>query len=144
MPTLKFRAWHRKHEQMLTVTYLDIAGGDTGKPWLGVAEDIGRDACHYDPGEPSHACDLSEVELMQSTGLKDKNGVEIFEGDVLKSGNDTGIAVVWDGRTAGFGLDKMNWAYRHYFAEAVDSDDCLVIGKIYENPELLAGKESGG
>lgn len=78
--------------------------------------------------------------LIRSTGLHDREGKEIWEGDVLSCGDDSGIVVVWDERTAGFGLDKIGWAFRHFFAEALDSRDSAVIGNIHSHPHLLPVK----
>lgn len=76
--------------------------------------------------------------LMQFTGLKDKNGKEIYEGDILSNKDTDGNMVVnWCPISAGFCLDKKGWMFSHYFKEAVDANQCEVIGNIYENPELL-------
>lgn len=84
--------------------------------------------------------------LMQSTGLKDKNGVEIFEGDVVKNLVDNGFDYV-DGfgvvrfQQGGFVIDYNNldtefeWLYY-----AQDEGEIEIIGSIYENPELLEGE----
>jgi len=66
--------------------------------------------------------------IMQFTGLKDKNGKEIYEGDRL---ND-GITIIWRDDLASFALRKDDWMYDHYFGEAVDPGKCEVIGNIYE------------
>lgn len=76
--------------------------------------------------------------FMQYTGLEDKNGKEIFEGDVVMWGGDElPVIVVWSECYAGFGLRRAGWMYTHFFGEAVDPTDCEVIGNIHENPELL-------
>ena len=76
--------------------------------------------------------------VMQYTGLKDKNGKEIYEGDVLEIDNDSPPLVVgWGNKFASFVLDKYGWASSHYFMEGCDNKDSQVIGNIHENPELL-------
>lgn len=75
--------------------------------------------------------DKDEVVLMRSTGLKDKNGVEIFEGAILKDDWESG-KVVYD-------PDRAMWrVYDKDFDDAL-SDWWMgrVVGNIYENPELL-------
>lgn len=79
-----------------------------------------------------------DFEVMQYTGLKDKNGREIYEGDWLKifGGVNSGrkCAVVWESEKACFrGNGNFLWQYLDKF-EGVEFE---VIGNIYENPELL-------
>ena len=78
-----------------------------------------------------------EFILMQYTGLKDKNGREIYEGDIL-IGKERElicvVTVVWD--RSGY------WTYKGYSKELrggylTDLRRVEVIGNIYENPELL-------
>lgn len=86
----------------------------------------------------------NDLHLMQSTGLLDKNGTEIFEGDVLSTYTDN--LVIKRDNLLGFYVEVDE--KREYFAEIVDIEylDLFakdfgvaveVLGNIYENPELL-------
>lgn len=83
----------------------------------------------------------SDVEVMQYTGLKDSNGNEIYEGDIVKIedyfGEDIIGRVIYDEATAGYVFHKGN--ERNYFQMTLDLEGYVhyVIGNIYENPELL-------
>ena len=85
----------------------------------------------------------SDFILMQSTGIKDKNGKEIFEGDVVKykvGCNTFTEEVVYDKNFAGFGVKDADAVIIFTFgelAEDVDLHSLEVVGNIYENPELL-------
>jgi len=76
--------------------------------------------------------DFSYSDKLQFTGLRDKNGVEIYEGDILLTSVKIKYVVEWDRDWACFksetGVYKLN-TYGYAFAE--------VIGNIYQNPELL-------
>jgi uncharacterized phage protein (TIGR01671 family) len=74
--------------------------------------------------------------LMQYIGLKDKNDKEIFEGDLVKHGEEL-MMVSFSERFASFGLTKKGWLHFHFFGEAADHRDCEVVGNIYMNKELL-------
>lgn len=86
----------------------------------------------------------NEVELMQSTGLKDKNGKEVFEGDIITNGIET--EDIKNHQTLGFYtvLDDREYFLSNGisvedFEEYADefSQIAKIIGNIYENPELL-------
>ncbi len=74
----------------------------------------------------------------QFTGLKDKNGSEIFEGDILRSSVGAIYIVEWDGENArylGFTIGKERRIV--YVGREPKSE---IIGNIHDNPELLKGE----
>jgi uncharacterized phage protein (TIGR01671 family) len=75
------------------------------------------------------------VVIEQYTGLKDKNGKEIYEGDILDSITGRPLVVAWVDSPAGFDLlfnkDAPISLYANYAAKSE------IIGNIHENPELL-------
>lgn len=83
----------------------------------------------------------SELILMQSTGLFDKNGKEIFDGDVVKMAKDvysepTYYEVVRH-RGGAYRLESKKHGCELWLRHA----DCEVVGNVYENPELLEEKK---
>lgn len=85
---------------------------------------------------------LRKYYIMQYTGLKDKNGKEIYEGDILEhksnfSDKSDFAKVYWDKNTAGF-----DWTAKDIALNFVESATKRfeVIGNIYENPELIIKK----
>ena len=82
---------------------------------------------------------FEDVELLQYTGLKDKNGKEVYEGDVFIHNNHK-FEVVWDStRFIGLDNNRSGKGYCCYVDSHYKdgSSSIEVIGNIYENPELL-------
>ena len=96
-----------------------------------------------------HFCtgDDEDVEFMQSTGLKDKNSVEIYEGDILKLNAiflapDDKIGYLEYSPKYGYSIIfEGNRLYRQEFWASTNKLNYEVIGNIYENPELLKGAD---
>ena len=85
-----------------------------------------------------------KIPLMQYTGLKDKNGVEIYEGDIVHISNEWGectdhhIAYFGDRDYPAFDLVPSLDAESNGLSHCIGGDyEIEVIGNIYENPELL-------
>ena len=68
-------------------------------------------------------------ELMQFTGLLDKNGKEIYEGDVIRWGAKKSKAVQWNNHRNG-------WNFQDHQKNYTPTILWEIIGNIYENPEL--------
>jgi len=123
----RFRAWHKTWEEMGKVKRIrfDDEGNVTTVLFRG-----------RDLGTNTHA---DEIELMQSTGLCDKEGTEVFEGDILHHQIQTEYTFIvkYDkdkGRWYGDGLSR---TYRIDIAKRFLPHYYKVIGNIYENQELL-------
>lgn len=84
-----------------------------------------------------------EFELMQSIGLIDENGKEIFEGDIVKDGGEDVGVVVYDKECGAYGLKYKSNVILTFenIDELGDWKGSAVIGNIYENPELLEEEE---
>jgi len=91
-----------------------------------------NEALEFAHKNPDAIDELDYIEWMQFTGLLDKHGKEIYEGDILKTSTGNCL-VIWD--------DDGLWGFddRHplYFSGINQRE---VIGNIYENKELFEGK----
>lgn len=132
--TIKFRAWDKKNDYY--ADYEDIEEEITAQAIDGWRSEDGGTSFTLDYG-------IKDFELEQYTGLKDKNGKEIYEGDILEFTKDPVQAVViWNRPHAEFQIkwldckveDSLSW-HLH------DHGGAEVIGNIHENPELIGGEE---
>ena len=124
---IKFRAWDKGFNRMLM--------GVGVHPHICCIHDNYRKG---EIGSYTISPEFVSYELMQFTGITDRNGVEIYEGDVLKFDGSIIGAVTFE--AAEFIVGKGVNA-RALCAIAHIADEVLeIIGNIYENPELLEAK----
>ncbi|GAB6719081.1 hypothetical protein BOVMAS33_07390 [Streptococcus uberis] len=86
---------------------------------------------------------FNDIILMQSTGLFDKNGVEIFEGDVVEyiDGEFSFIGKVIKSPLGTYVTGSDNHSFEDFTDETTMVSDVSVVGNIYENPDLLESVE---
>ena len=122
---LKYRAWLKQHDVMVDdVTDMTFEEGNL--------EFIGRRTSN---GVSLQYC-ADDINLMQSTGLKDKNGKEIFEGDILASETYPVNGAVEYRAKLGMWVNCLKeYSYYEYLGNV--ASDRKIIGNIYENPEFL-------
>lgn len=123
---IKFRVWHRGLGRMMLIKNMWFQDGSVEE--LELNDAVMND---YITAYPD------EIELMQSTGLKDKNGKEIFEGDILYgyAGEDFWEIVEFD-TEEGKWIRKDIW-YNSKLGLSENNEFMEIVGNIYENPELL-------
>lgn len=124
---IKFRAWDKENKLMFPHKLIDQYDKDDFMLWGDIFS--GQD---------------KTVELMQFTGLKDKNGKEIYEGDVVRYttphlDHPRDFKIVFnDGMFCQIELSPRGYVDEGEEAGMwIDWEDITIIGNIYENPELL-------
>jgi len=137
MREIKFRAWDRTNKIMLIDKDLWIHI----YPQKDIKEDSVSNIPDYHIGEQPNDVSYdarTDLEIMQFTGLKDKNGKEIYEGDICQCEDDKVFIEFSDGAYWFMYNKNDGFTYDWAIANSQWSDkDIEVIGNIYENPELL-------
>lgn len=122
MREIKFRAFLKKEKCICKVLAVELNRGLDGTLQV-----------EY-PDGAKITLNLRSVELMQYTGNKDKNGKEIYEGDIVKTFEEP-FFVFYSPEHFCYLLKDVDG-----YLETMKSYRTQVLGNIYENPELLEGK----
>lgn len=119
MREIKFRAWFGKFKEMYTVKMIDLQ----------------KEIAYFDK---YNYRSFYDIELMQYTGLYDKKGKEIYEGDIVKLRANHGIGVVkYYDEWGAFVIEYIKPRPLAVLGMNYYKEDIEVLGNIYENPELL-------
>lgn len=123
----KFRLWNRITSQLHIVDglYFDA-----------------REAEYVDDDNVLRFVGFKNIDLMQSTGLKDKNGKEVFIGDIVKCTRGCSHEVYLEKEYGGTFIGGMPAIYlKGLLSGYAWTEDEEIIGNVYENKELLEDKE---
>lgn len=119
MREIKFRAWDEQNKIMHNEVEF-IRSGTEGNDWILFKSDKQKLECENVLNNPYFQ---QQINIMQYTGLKDKNEIEIYEGDIVY--------------LSGIGLTEIEFPFIDLYQACYENDIGAIIGNIYENPELL-------
>jgi len=157
MREIKFRAWDKKRKKMI-YDYIEDKSMDRDDTYIMIELDGTVHAYDSDDagknGLWEHENDNFDLEVMQYTGLKDKNGKEIYEGDIIRDDWLGTAEIRYNDIIAGYWA-KLFKRKKYVSMNDIDSEyiditllaenvgekagkiEQEVIGNIYENPELV-------
>jgi len=116
---IKFRAWNGNYKQMKEVFGTDLKGKR-------VFLDINLMSWWM----------FNHCKLMQYTELKDKNGKEVYEGDIVQDSNGKRYVIKWGINSNGY-IAQTSAVHCNVYSSYHLVPKTEVVGNIYENPELI-------
>jgi uncharacterized phage protein (TIGR01671 family) len=141
MRDIKFRAWDILRGKMAydvqneydTITGVRFEDGEEpGEDSFGEYLRKREASKYYD--------DQARYIVEQYTGLKDKHGIDIYEGDIFLGYFNHNEVVSWEDDSSGF-YPFTAPAYGGYEWENLNPEDCEILGNIHKNPELMEAKD---
>jgi len=136
MREIKFRAWD-KEKNAFYAPIFEACKGNLDELLVSFSGELIRRTL----GQTEHESVFPDRYILtQYTGLKDKNGKEIYEGDIIQfgKGNVSDIdIVVWSENGGGWWTKKGASLHTELTASENDNNPAEIIGNIYENPELV-------
>lgn len=128
MREIKFRAWDKELKFIV----------DSSRYLLGMDGNA-----FFDNNDSSLYDQTEKLVLMQYTGLKDKNGVEIYEWDILQGSNGRIVVCTYQAPIFVLKEKLTNKRWFNFIRHPDENQFETVIGNIYENPELLEASGRG-
>ena len=122
MREIECRAWLKGERKMVEVKTIHFGTRKIMYGYSAGSQNYGNASCGFD-----------DCEIMQFTGLKDKNGAKIYEGDVVE----------FDEKEWGCKYyEEVKWDYELLDLRKSDYKQwCVVVGNVYDNPELIKESE---
>lgn len=137
MRELKLRAWSIDGQKWCS--RVDYDGGN--EKWAGVVVVTSPEEKGKYIGE--YVAEPEEIIIEQYTGLKDKNGKEIYEGDILQDESKDTAVVIWREYQAEWGIKWIHIGIEDSLSHRMEWGHLNeIIGNIHENPELLEQEDA--
>ena len=145
MREIKFRVWDKNENNMLEMGEMIARIQFFDTPYI---------SAHQTLNEGVGGIDYGNIELMQFTGLKDKNGKEIYEGDIVNFGNSNGFSwgteyyeleIIWEDAGFRYKNIKTGKIFDKKITQKIinNCNKFEIIGNKFENPELLDANSGG-
>ena len=132
---IKFRVWDKYEKQMYPISSIDYDIFSQEIRIIAIGHKNGM-CTSYNKNHNSEKCDITALELMQYTGLHDKNGKEIYEGDIVKYENMIGKIIFFNGSFILSDLEETEeWEL------GIINEEIEIIGNVFEKGILLNDSE---